>query len=241
MALSVTDLANLALDELPAQQIGSISDETHRAEVCRRQFPRAVGLLLEKEWSFQIRRAPLVATTNTRGTQWGYAYATPSDMGYPLRLRSSAGWGPLGWDAGSGLAYDIEGGSIWSNDLDVTLEYVSSAADFATMTASFQEALIWALAARICLPITKDEAKRDKLYQKAELFRDRALAADANRTSGGNRYGDFLPDVLAAGLDLYPDAPSHGIGKAITGQELGNTGTLPNPVPTNFDFTTMDD
>lgn len=200
MTLSVSDICNLALDEVPAAQITSISDDTPRAEICRRQYPRAIAEMMELEWSFAIKRVLLVGVTNTRESDWSFAYAVPAGLGFPLRVRSSSNYRFEGWATDPGLPFDIEGPVIWTTQAGVTLEYVAEAPEFAEMTASFINALKFLLAAKISLPITKDEGKRDKLYQKAELFRDRALASDLNRNAGQNRYGQFVPDALREGM-----------------------------------------
>ncbi len=208
MTLSITELANLALDVLPAKNLVSINDNTHAAEVCRRHYPQAIAELMEHEWQFATRRASLVSITNTQSTRWGYAYAVPNDMGVPLRVRETdatdyvLGVGQsmafTGWFADPGITFDIEGQTLYTGASAATLEYITKNPAFADMTASFEKALQYTLAARIAMPITKDERKTDSIFQKAELVRDRALAADLNRNATANTYGtNYVPEHIA--------------------------------------------
>lgn len=214
MTESITSICNLALDEVPAGAIVSIADNNQRAEVCRRQYPRALKELMELEWSFGIKRVTLSAITNDRSPLWGYAYAMPTDLGYPLRLTApvaasnpSIGYGQtlapsigLTWDE-PGLPFDYEGGTLWSWQDGAVLEYVTNAPEFSKMSASFETALAFTLAAKLVMPLTKDTARRDKVLGMAEVYRERALAADLNRNARQNRYGDnFLPETIAANI-----------------------------------------
>lgn len=214
MTLSVVQIANLALDEIPAASITSLNDNVHRAEVLRRQYPQALGELMEIPWSFAIRRAPLTAITNSRSPFWGYAYQLPNDLGYPLRLMTPEATSLFHGSYGAairaepGLPFDTEGATIWSQQSAVELEYVSRDPAFSDMSASFEKALVMTLAAKIVMPITKDRSRRDDLIRDAEVARERAAAQDANRNAQANRYGDnFIPEAIEAmmGVDNLAD------------------------------------
>ena len=209
MTNSIVGICNLALDELPAAQIVSISDNNQRAEVCRRQYPQALAELMELEWSFATRRASLTAITNTRSNLWQSAFVVPSDMGYPLRiLNPSASYAPGPMINDLGLPFDFEGTTIWAQHSAVTLEYITKDPAFSDMSASFEKALYFTLAAKLAMPITKDRKLRDDLEGRAEVWRERAYAADLNKNARANRYGDnFIPEAIEAtiGMDGYTD------------------------------------
>lgn len=209
MTLSPVNVCNLALDELPSGAIVSLDENTLNAEVCRRHYPQVLGELLDLEWSFAVRRAPLVAVANTREPFWRYAYVAPADMASPLRLTRTPGTsGNVTLLAGQtlapgvftddpGLPFDIEGRAIWSAYDGVTLEYVTNDPAFPDFTRTFERALVLALAARICMPITKDRQRKMDLMSEAEVARERAYAADLNRNASENQYGqNFIPDVM---------------------------------------------
>lgn len=210
MNLSPVVVCNAALDELPAKPITALGENTLEAKVCARQYPLALAELLEAgEWSFAVRRVELTASTNERPNEWGASYALPNDMAFPLRLTSvnvdapyipAVGhrlsphmpWGDLG------IPYAFSGGVLYAGGPGAVLEYITDAPGAGPVAALFVKALIFALATKIAMPITKDRGLKDKLWQEAELYRDRALAADYNKSP--QRYGGFIPEVINAML-----------------------------------------
>lgn len=209
MTLSTTALVNLACLEVPCKTVVSINDNTPRAEIARLVYPQVMDELMELDWSFQTRRVALTALAeNAQPGIWGYAYQVPAGLGFPLHLRPVRDINTVNLQVGqrigqpwllphSGLAFDIEAGVIWANSEAVELEYIASTPDFSAMTASFVKAATFGLAARMVMSITGDKDKRDDLIQKAEVYRDRALAADVNRNASANTYGDnFIPSTL---------------------------------------------
>jgi hypothetical protein len=208
MTLSVTKLVNLAFLEIPCARITSISDNVFRAEVAREVYPQVIDELMELEWSFATRRAALTSVPNDRVGVWGYAFALPEDLGFPLRLRiirDTTGYVPLAgqtigtynWRTDPGIMFDTEGDTIWADSPAVELEYVVRTPDFARMTPAFEKAVTFGLAARCSMPIRKDRNEADKLVQMAEVYRDRAYAADLNRNASANTYGNnYVPEVI---------------------------------------------
>lgn len=208
MTLSTTGLINLAFLEVPCASIVSISDNVYRAEVARLVYPQVIKELMELEWSFSTTRAVLTSIPNSQPTRWGHAFAIPNGMGFPLHVRSIPdlnGYLPqegqlLGTPSfrdNPGIAFDIEGGTLWADSASVELEYVDDNPSFSYMAPSFEKAVTFMLAARLVYPITKDEGRRDKAIQMAEVYRDRALASDLNRDSNSNTYGNnFVPEVI---------------------------------------------
>lgn len=196
---SPVSICNLALDVVPAATITSLDDNNHRAEVCSRHYPQALGEMMELEWTFATKRAVLAQITNVRPKRWKYAFAVPNDLGVALRARRSD-INTVGWGDGVTLGYDLEDGTLWS-DYEVTeLEYITNDPAMRALTPSFIRALYYTLAAKICMPISKSESRTQNLFQTAELWRDRALAADLNKNALANRYGDFIPEVIAQHL-----------------------------------------
>lgn len=200
MTLSAVAICNLALDELPAKPIVSLDDTTISAETCLRQFPQALGELMEDgEWNFGIRRVTLTAVTNTRTGFWRYQFQAPNDLAFPLRL-VPADYANIGFVGGAsipdiGTYFDFEGATVWANSEAVTLEYITTTPEFSGMSKKFERALALTLASRLVMPILRDPQRKTQLLQEAEVFRERALAKSVNRNQ--NTYGDnFVPSSL---------------------------------------------
>lgn len=211
MPLSRVEIANLALDELPSREISSFEDESLQAQVCDRHYQQALDELLENPWNFARTRVTLVATTNTRSDAWPYAWAMPSNVAFPLGVEiiPTAQAGSVYLDPaepvsvvgdieGRALSYDFEGGKLYTRSSTARLVYIQTGPEIETFTAQFRRALVVLLASRIVMPILKDPQRKRELIQEAEVARDRALAADRNRTR--QTYGNFIPDAVAARL-----------------------------------------
>jgi hypothetical protein len=216
MTLSAVGIGNLALDELPHKNIVSLGDNVLAAAVITRQLPQVLGELLEMgEWPFAIERITLAELpTNDRLDHWGYAYAAPSDLAVPLRIIPVAS-GVASPYVGVGqrlsstafasdlvIPFDFEGLNLWTNEPDAVLEYVTSTPDYARFSRRFERILALHLAARICMPITKDKERKRELLSEAMVFTRQTMAAEMNKNPTQNTYGDnFIPSALVGHLE----------------------------------------
>jgi hypothetical protein len=195
MAVSI-NVCNLALAELRAKYISDIDQTGVEAESCRIAYPQCLSLLLEThDWSFATKIATLAAYgSNTRESEWGYAYALPTDMATAKRLVPSGVLGSyadrayyypcediraLTWDRAQ--AFIVEAGVLYSQIPDAILEYSANTLDEVNMSAAFKDALVYSLASRMAVPIRDDRTLKGELLKQAELATQRAVADDMNR------------------------------------------------------------
>jgi hypothetical protein len=205
-----TEVANLALDELPFAQITAWSENTLQAKAARRHYPVVLAEEAERaEWGFARKRELLAEVTNTRETEWGYAYALPNDVALPVRIMSltdtanpaipMAGQrlvAGLGATDDVGLPYDLAGGVLFTNASDATLEYIGSSEALTYASALFGRALVLTLAARLAMPLKQDRSIRDNLAAEAEVKRSEAVTL--NNNARPQTYGEFIPESVAA-------------------------------------------
>lgn len=200
MAVSIS-ICNLALGELRAPSIVDIDEQTLEAGECKRYYGHCLKLLLERfDWSFATRIAPLAQRVdNERASEWRYAYTLPADLATAKRL-----FPPMALPTGSlisppfavsGQPYVIEAGILYSQVPGAILEYSAKDISEAAMPALFSDALVYALAARLAVPLRDDRKVKGELLQQAELAAQRAMADDTNRQA--NRDQD-APDEVAA-------------------------------------------
>lgn len=200
MTISIT-VCNLALGELRAPAITDIDEATIEAAECKRYYPHCLKLLLERfDWSFAARISPLAElAVNPRASEWAHAYALPADLATAERLVPPAsGWPPpehLPPAAVSGQPFVIENGVLYSQMAHAILEYSSRDPDEAAMPALFLDALAYALAARLAVPLRDSRETKGQLLQQAEVAAQRAIADDINRQP--NR-APPEPDEIAA-------------------------------------------
>jgi len=187
MAISIT-VCNLALGELRAPPIADIDEPTTEAAECRRYYAHCLKLLLERfDWSFATRVATLAElSVNPRASEWAHAYALPADMATAQRLVP-----PLnGWPGGAAILpavpvlaqpFIIEGGVLFSQMRSAILEYTTRDVAEADMPGLFSDALAYALAARLAVPLRDSRETKGQLLQQAEIAAQRAIADDINR------------------------------------------------------------
>src|SRR3569623_639595 len=186
MAVSIT-ISNLALGELRASPIVDIAEDTIEARECARYYPQCLKVLLERhDWSFANQRATLaLLSDNPRPNEWTYAYAMPSGVAKPLSIISGGVTGgqyyhwrscPTWW-----ADFDIEAGILYSQIEGATLEYSANDVSEAVMSALFVDALVYALASRLAVPIINSTLVKGQLINQSELAFQRAVAEDRNR------------------------------------------------------------
>lgn len=210
MTLSATRIGNLALAEIPHPRIVDINEDSVAAENIREQLPLVLKELTEGgEWGFAIKRVSLSPIVNTRGDYWQGAFAVPNDLAMPLAIMpGSTGSAPAYLLPGQRLfhdtmidlfpiSYDLEGGTLWTNEAAPVLEYVTNNPDYDRMSGSFERVFALTLAGRIALGITQKRDLKNDLLGEAQLLKQRALARDLNNNPTQNTYGNnYIPAVL---------------------------------------------
>ena len=223
MARNVVSICNAALDELPADTIQSIDDAASvGARACKRHYANVIADLMgEHDYEAAIRRDTLAEATNDRSYEWGYAYAEPTSIASILRVMPQRApldpssvvvlpgqrAYPFEWPLQAenvGVPFVRANGKIYTNDPSAVLEYVTAEPDLARMSPLFCRALELELAARICMPVIKDKARKRELVAEAEAARSRAIADDKNNTP--ERW-DTVPSeeaLIRAGVPIQP-------------------------------------
>lgn len=198
MNLSQLEISNLAIVEIPTGTIASINENSLAAIEARRHFPVVVSEFLEEfGYDLAITRIALAETANARSSEWGYAYAVPSNMVFPLRLIPdfNAAAGSVVLLAGQTLApvanlagpdpyrigYIIAENILYTNEPGASLEYVREDPSISLFPPMLIRAIALEMAARMVMPILKSETREKILMGKSELARQRAIAANLNR------------------------------------------------------------
>lgn len=209
MAYSDTEICNLALAELPEKSIASLDEASIQARECKRLYKTALQELFEAHpWSFATTRLALAQIANDREGEWSFAYAVPNSMAMlrkvvfvptaaagdfiPLVGQTFAPVGAILLDRAPAQPFILAGSTIYTDVEAAVIEYMPVGAE-AVFPALFVKALYFELASRLCTPLSKQADKRRELMGQAELYRQRAQAADLNRQP--NPYDPF-PESL---------------------------------------------
>lgn len=219
---SSTSLCNMALGMVSeSKTISSLDDPGQNAQSCRRWYKPVVSRLLEMHhWGLATKRSPLVEVTNTRSTEWLYAYAAPADMAFPVGVTLDSGVSSVSYYRGlAGLIavtygkpiFVYNSGVIYSNMAGM-LEYVSFDITEADFTANFADIVVLMLASRLALELPKDYDLSKSLADDAQAKIN--LAITTNMNTGNRQYGQVASEgelVRGTGLgdswDYFPVAP----------------------------------
>lgn len=218
---SDVSLANRALATISeGKTISSLNDPGHNAQAVKRWYKPIVSRLLEMHhWGLATKRASLVEVTNTRSTEWLYAYSTPDDMAFPVGVVTGSGSSMISYYRGlSGLMamaygkpiFQYHNGVLHSNWIG-ELEYVSFDITEADFNATFENIVVLMLASRLALEIPKDADLSKELADQAMTEINLAITQSLN--TGQRTYGNLVSEgELARGShhgswDYFPLSP----------------------------------
>ncbi|MDD1499616.1 hypothetical protein PVA19_14425 [Agrobacterium sp. CNPSo 3708] len=179
---SVTSICNIALSNIGKKTISDIDEPSTEARTCKLHYALTRDRLLQSyEWEFAKTMVDLAEVANPRPERWRHAYARPQNCLKPLRIVPAV---LLPGDADD-VAYHATEGLIFCDQSPAKLEFVRQFDDPARYPPLFEEALSWALSAKIAISLTSDQSTRKDAYQIAASSFEAAKEADAdeNRSS----------------------------------------------------------
>ena len=173
------DVVRMALGEIgETTTVVSLTAPTTKGEKLATLFYATVRdrLLGGHDWTWATRRQPLADATETR-TGWSFCYYPPSDL---LKVIDFDGQ-PAGQTRYRIEANDSLTGRIICCDVpEATLIYVAQASDPALWSPDFLDAMVWALASRLVMPMAVKPDLASRAVAMAEKAWDDAVAGDAN-------------------------------------------------------------
>jgi hypothetical protein len=190
MASVETDICNLALFRIRADEIGSLDEQSAEAEKCRVLYPQARDTVLSTSgiaWPFAKKTVALALDSETP-EQWSYGYSYPVDCVKalyiipnvdPQTLRDSQKENREHLFDDSPIEYELLNSSgstpiIATNQEDAKLAYISRVEDVRLFNSLFVEALVWKLAMDLAIPIAGDSGV--KYRNDASIGYQQALA-----------------------------------------------------------------
>ncbi len=197
---SIVSICNLALSNIGKENIQSLGDENAEARACNQFYAHVRDLLLQSyPWRFAGRTQSLAQLTNDKPGAWRFAYARPSDC---LKVRwvrqQYSELDPTTADDEITNPHDIEAEKLYCNLSPAFLRYTVRLTDPTKYPPLFVEALAWALAVRLAMPMTRDTKVRADAYQLAQRTLMDAQVADANEV---RETSDHESDLVKARTD----------------------------------------
>jgi len=177
-----TSIANKALMQIGAKRITSLAENSVEAEVCAEFYPFIRNKILSSsEWGFASKRASLVKLSTTP-IGYAYAYSYPADALKIRRLyQSDTGEATITDDP---IPYKIAWTSlgvkeIWTDYDDAGVCYTAGVDNTGAYNTLFYDALVFALAAAIAYPLTRDANLSALMERKAYTALAFATGSDA--------------------------------------------------------------
>lgn len=124
------DICNSALIKIGIEKITSLSENTRQAQLCNEQYEKNRKMLLrEHPWNFAIKRATLVATSNTPEYEFSIEYGLPTDYIRVIDTQYPDSF------------YQIENGKLYSNISGLKIRYIYNNENEDSYTPDFSELL----------------------------------------------------------------------------------------------------
>lgn len=178
---SVVGICNIALSHIGKGTISDITEQSEEARQCKLHYYLTRDTMLQGyPWLFARAVAVLAEVTNVWEERWQYTYTRPSDCLKPRRLI-------LELDLADDIVdvpYSIGDGLIFCDQSPAKLEYTRRFEDPTKFPPLFLDALSWALATKIAMPLTRDQSIRKDAFQISGQTLGAAQVADANEELG---------------------------------------------------------
>ena len=170
MALSETDICNLALAELNADTILDLTEDNKAGRLCNRFYaPTRDMVLAAHPWNFAIRRAELaIVSTEDPAYEFENAFQKPSGC---IRVIDTNQLDSELWRA--------EKDMILSNSATFKIRYIFQETDTAKFSQMFIDALTYRMASRLAYPLTGILDNAKTMYELYAQFLADAKASDA--------------------------------------------------------------
>jgi hypothetical protein len=174
---SVVVICSIALSNIGKGNISDINEASEEARQCKMHYEATRDILLQA-YPFRFARTAisLAEIGNLWPERWRYAYQRPSDCLKPIRMVPEID-DP---DDGNALSFAVQANTIFCNQSPAKLEYTRRVEDPSLFPPLFQDALAFSLAAKIAMPLTRDQSLRKDAYELANAAMGAAQMADAN-------------------------------------------------------------
>lgn len=148
-------ICNQALGLLGTDPIIALTDNVKAASLCKLLYYDVRDAVLEAhDWTFAVVRAKLPASTTAPTFGFGVAYPLPANV---LRVQEV--------NERKGGPWQVEGGSIVTNDSTCRVKYISQITDPNKFSALFVQALAARMAAELAIPLTQSRALHEQHYK----------------------------------------------------------------------------
>ncbi len=170
---SPEELCNTALVEIGDFRINSFGEGTELARKCEAVYDKnRRSMLRAHSWNFASVAVQLARVSEPPVTGFDYRYRLPTDF---IRLVS------ISSDV-TGITtfeYKLRGNDLHSSANEVFLEYVSDFVEVARFPSDFEDALTYAVARDLAIPVAQSRGIREDMKAEYKDALRRAISTDS--------------------------------------------------------------
>jgi len=158
-------ICNAALAKVSNNRIVSLTEGSTAGDLCNEMYPRIRDRLLRRHiWNFNKTRVKLAQLADSPAFGWRRAYQLPSDWVRNVAVYADSG------AQNQTHSYEVEGRTILADHDDLYLVYGARVTDPNAFDDMFREALAYALAVELAVPLAKSATLRDRLAEAFESY-----------------------------------------------------------------------
>ncbi len=179
MAISPTQVCNLALARIGSKRINDIEEAATIAVQCETHYEQTRDALLRSYWwRFASARVDLTQDDEGPDFEWDNQFSLPNDF---LRLKDVYEDNNTPLHATT-RTYAIEGKKILTNESSVSIRYIRKVEDTTVFDPLFTEVLVLQLAIKLVMPLSQDKVLRRDLLDELTVLMARVRTVDSSET-----------------------------------------------------------
>ena len=178
----VTDIVNQSLALIGVSSIAALDDNQIRV-VEKLYTPTLKETMADHEWNFAISRAALVEALPVPDFGYAHKFTLPADC---LRVTEL-------YDSDS--EWKIEGSYLMTDDESAKIIYIAYVTDTTKFSPLFTTALMYHLASKFAVPMTKDKGLQKQNYELYRATIDNARSVDSREGTADDITSNILIDV----------------------------------------------
>jgi len=184
MALSETEICNLALARIGAKRLNDLdTDSSVPAIHCRTHYePTRDALLRSHWWRFASARAELSEDVDAPDFEWDNQFSLPNDF---LAMKSVY---ENRFSDENLSSYALEGKKLLTNEDTCEIRYIKKVTDVTQFDPLFVEVLALQLAIKMVMPLSQDKKMLQLLHQELAMIMPSVKALDRQETNTIGQY-----------------------------------------------------
>lgn len=187
MASSV-EICNMALGELGVSEIQALGEDTPQGKKCELYYDRVIKEVLRThEWSFATVNTTLRHHVEKPPPDWIYKFEFPADCERVIKLFSGDDSDEIPAEYELQLLDDKSGVVLLCDSNDIALRYVTSDIPSAMFDSGFLDAVVWRLAEKLAVPLTRKADLRSNALQMYRVSLAAAIESNKNNKAIENK------------------------------------------------------